>query len=504
MKKQWMIKNADVMKNVFFPILRIAAAASAILLFALCNKSDIVPDDSFPEDSPSDVINVSVNATVASIDVKSTFDDNRITIESGDKLLVEAYHKDGESYAYYYSGTLTNTESAPGIFSGVLERDTAYGPYSGSDILLDAAADATLLPKDADPSVEFIEGLSDDNVAKLCTMKATKAEGDDPIFALKPSVSVARFTVTGLGGINGPTAYILVKYIDNNDVEHSVEGSATVSGSGVAEFSVGIHSTGSVKSLTLGVHGGTDGYHINNRVWYDGIIIASEEKSLSDIINISRTVTKTKYANTTDVSNPDTFDSGDIGKIFATNGHLFSSVASAKAAGADPLCMLTCLKSMFANPGYAEGTDVQMQNGLAIGLYPMEVDGVTKFIWNDIRYSGRYRHCDSGVTLACEGMPKIVVLQRMAKCCGSNENFITYGTQLMDNRISYNSRGLAELLAPAINAANGTNYTWANLVFWVNAYHTVSRVDYPFCWTYTGFDQAGAETKFESYAYYMF
>ena len=490
------------MKSIFSSILRIAASASAILLFTLCNKQDIDSDQPVSDTTSRDVIHVSVEASVAD-DVRSTFGDSHITIEAGDELFVEAYQMVGANYTYYYSGTLTNTAGAPGTFSGELERATAYGSYSGSDLLQDAAATATLLPSGVDTSVEYYEGLSDDNVAKLCTMKATKAEGDAPSFALVPSVSVARCTLTGLGDIDGQNAYILVKYIDNNDTAHSVEGRATVS-SGVATFSVGIASTGNVKSLTLGIHGETEGVHINNRVWYDGIIVVSAERSLPDIISITRTAVKTKYANTTDVANPDTFVSGDIGKIFATNGHLFTSVATAKAAGADPLCMLTCLKSMIANPSYAEGTDVPMQNGLAIGLYPGEMDGVTNLTWSEAKTSAVYRHCDSGVTLSLEGMPKVVVLQRMAQCCGSNESRITYGTQLMDSSISYSSRGLAELLAPAINAASGTNYTWSNMNIWVNAYRTSNRVDYPFCWNYGGFESTSSSTKFKSFAYYMF
>ena len=519
-----MIKNADVMKNIFSPILRIAASVSAILLFAMCSKSDIIPDNLVPEDSSSDIIHVSVNASVSSIDVRSTFGNNKITIVEGDNLLVEAYHKEGESYTYYYSGTLTNTADAPGSFSGDLERNTAYGSYSGSNILTDAAVTATLLPKDVDTSVQFYEGISDENVANLCTMKATKAEGSAPNFSLKPSVAVARFTINGLNDLRSmintdqqtfiSPAYILVKYIDNNSDEHSVEGVATVSEGGVATFSVGIASTGTVKSLTLGIRGETENVHIDSRVWYDGIIIVSEEKEMPDIINITRKPVKTKYSSTSTTvwnPNPDTFDSGDIGKIFATNGHLFSSVATCQAAGVTPLCMLTCLKSMIANPAYTEDTDVQMQNGLAMGLYPRQADGITKFTWRDIYYyrTGSYRHCDGGVTLSCaDKMPKMIVMQRMAQCCGSRENFVTGGSVQLDPK-NYDSSGLADLLVPAINALNGTNYTSSNITFWIEHYYTSSQQDYPLFWNSGGFSRTtdsnqSPSTTMESYTYYMF
>ena len=252
----------------------------------------------------------------------------------------------------------------------------------------------------------------------------------------------------------------------------------TVSESGIATFSVGIASTGNVKSLTLGIH--QENYqHIDGWIWYDGIIIADGEKTLPDIINISRTAIKTKYSTTSATiwnPNPDTFDSNDIGKIFATNGHLFTSVATAKAAGATPLCIITCIKSMINNfnPPYSEGNDVQMQNGLAMGLYPLEVNGSTKLTWSDAKNNPSYRHCDSGVTVSCEGMPMVHVLQHMAQCCQSKAgNVVPTGLSpslQTDKNKSYNSRALAELLAPAINAASGTNYSFSNLNIWTKNY----------------------------------
>ena len=489
------------MKTVYSSILRVAALASVILLFGMCNKADVVPeitDTSVPEAPSSDVIHVSVNASVASDGVRSTFANRRITIEAGDKLQVAAYQKDGSSYTYYYSGTLTNTASDPGTFSGDLERDTNYGSYSGSDILSDAAVTATLLPINAEPGVEFLAGISDENVAQLCTMQATKEAGSAPTFALQPSVSVARFTIDGLGGINGTKAYLLVKYIDNNDVEHAVQGSVTVD-SGVATFSAGIASTGTVKSLTLGIHGETAGYHLDDVVWYDGIIIASEEKTLPDIINISKTAVRTKFSLVNVYSD---FDRGDFGKVFATNGHLFSSVATAKAAGAEPLCMITCLKSMIANPGYIPGTDAAMQNGLAIGLYPMEYNGSDKVLWSDARsYPGRYRSCDSGITVHCEGMPNVTVMQRMAQCCGSKESKVSSpGNMIPGNSYLYDSTDLAKMIAPAISAATGTNITYSSLDFWVNAQYSRD----PVFWYVGGFMATSSSQTMRSFAYYMF
>ena len=494
------------MKKVFSSILRVAALASAILLFDMCNKADVVPDipdNPVPEAPSSDVIHVSVNASVASDGVRSTFANKKITIEAGDELQVAAYQKEGSSYTYYYSGTLTNTASDPGTFSGVLERDYAYGSYSGSDILSDAEATATLLPINAEPGVEFLAGISDENVAQLCTMQATKEAGSAPTFALKPSVSVARFTIDGLGGINGPDAYILVKYIDNNDVEHAVQGIVTVD-SGVAIFSVGIASTGIVKSLTLGIHGQTeyaDGepVHVDNVVWYDGIIITSGEKTLPDIINISKTAVRTKFSLVNVYSD---FDRGDFGKVFATNGHLFSSVATAKAAGAEPLCMITCLKSMIANPGYIPGTDAAMQNGLAIGLYPMEYNGSDKVLWSDARsYPGRYRSCDSGITVHCEGMPNVTVMQRMAQCCGSKEGKVSSpGNMIPSNSYLYDSTDLAKMIAPAISAATGTNISYSSLDFWVNAQYSRD----PVFWYAGGFMATSSSLTMRSFAYYMF
>ena len=192
---------------------------------------------------------------------------------------------------------------------------------------------------------------------------------------------------------------------------------------GVATFSVGIASTGRVKSLTLGIRGNkeddTPAVHHDNQVWYDGIIITDTEKVLPDIIDITRTPVKTKYSGTA------TFDSSDLGKIFSTNCHLYTSVATAKAAGTDPMCMVTCIKGMINQ--YDDSADPQMSKGLGMCLYPIEVGGQTRITWdvaND-NISNAPQPYFSGHSVLRVGLPGVRTIERMAQCFGGSGGLIS-------------------------------------------------------------------------------